>query len=164
MSAPEVPARAGAEEPGAYRLTVDVPVRFRDTDGMGHVNNAVFFTYLELARERYMRELFSLEDYGKVDYILARAEIDFRSPARSGETIVVGIRASEIGRKSFAFEYEAWERSTRRLVVKGRTVQVMYDYPASATKEIPEEMRRRILGFEAPGTVTLRRAAERGRT
>jgi acyl-CoA thioester hydrolase len=149
---------AAAREPniGAYRLMVEVPVRFRDTDAMGHVNNAVYLTYLELARERYWREVFGLVDYSKIDLILARVEIDFRSPSRSGETIVVGIRASTIGTRSFEFTCEAWEMQTRRLVLEARTTQVMYDYEAGRTKPMSEEARKTILAFEAPGTVLVR--------
>ena len=143
-------------DPAAYRLTVDIPVRFRDTDGMGHVNNAVYLTYLEIARERYWRECFGLADYRKVDLIVARIEIDFRSPATVGETIVVGIRASAIGRKSFDFTYEGWEKTDRRLMVSARSVQVMYDYAGGMSKEVSEEVRKGLLSFEAPGTVALR--------
>ena len=143
-------------DPGAYRLAVDIPVRFRDTDGMGHVNNAVYLTYLEIARERYWREIFNLTDYRRVDLIVARIEIDFRSQATVGETIVVGIRASAIGRRSFDFTYEGWERSGRRLILSARSVQAMYDYELLATKEVSEEVRRGLLSFEAPGSIILR--------
>ncbi len=143
-------------DPAVYRLVVDVPVRFRDTDGMGHVNNAVYLTYLEVARERYWRELFDLADYRQVDLIVARIEIDYVSPSTVGETVSVGIRTSAIGRRSFDFAYEAWEKESRRLVVEARSVQAMYDYEARRTKEVSPQMRSRILSFEAPGSVTLR--------
>src|SRR5438093_11267414 len=143
-------------DPAAYRFTVDIPVRFRDTDGMGHVNNAVYLTYLEIARDRYWRERFGLADYRKIDLIVARVEIDVRSPARVGDTVVVGIRASAVGRKSFEFTYEGWEKSDRRLLISARSVQVMYDYLTGASKEVSEEVRQGLLSFEAPGTVSLR--------
>jgi acyl-CoA thioester hydrolase len=141
---------------GAFRCTAEVPVRFRDTDGMGHVNNAVYLTYLEIARERYWRERFDLTDYRKIDLILARVEIDFRSPATVGETLVIGIRASAIGERSFEFTYEGWEKTDGRLIVAARSVQVMYDYAALASKPVSDQMRRALLAFEAPGSISLR--------
>ena len=54
-------------------------VRFRDCDLMGHVNNAVYSTYLEEARIEVLG--------GLADFILARVEIDFRSELRAGEEI-----------------------------------------------------------------------------
>ena len=145
-----------AADPSKYRLSIEVPVRFRDTDGMGHVNNAVYLTYLEVARERYWREVFGLVDYRRVDIILARVEIDFVSPSEVGETVVIGIRASVLGRKSFDFLYEGWAKGDRRLVASARSVQVLFDYEKGVSKELTAEFRRLILGFEAPGSVTER--------
>jgi acyl-CoA thioesterase FadM len=64
-------------------------VRFRDLDGMGHVNNAVFSTYLEQARLAWFGETTVLP---LQDVILARTEIDFRSPVAWGETVEIGVR------------------------------------------------------------------------
>src|SRR5262245_20170011 len=141
---------------GPYRVTVEIDVRFRDTDGMGHVNNAVYLTYLEVARERYWREVFGLRDYRSVDIIMARVEIDFRAPIVPGDVIVVGLRASALGRRSFEFLYEGWRKGDGTVVFASRSIQVMYDYAAGGTKELSREARERILAFEAPGTVTQR--------
>ena len=59
-------------------------VRFRDCDAMGHVNNAVFSTYLEQARIAILG--------GLETFILARVEIDFRAELHSGEEIEVRSR------------------------------------------------------------------------
>jgi acyl-CoA thioester hydrolase len=142
--------------PEQFRCRTEIPVRFRDTDGMGHVNNAVYLTYLEMARERYWRERFHLTDYRQIDLILARVEIDFRSPAEVGETIVVGIRTSAIGHRSFDFTYEGWEREDGRLIVTARSVQVMYDYAKGESKPLSEERKQAMLAFEAPGSIQLR--------
>jgi acyl-CoA thioester hydrolase len=136
-----------------YRATAEISVRFRDTDGMGHVNNAVYLTYLEIARERYWRDVFGLTDYRGVDIIMARVEIDFRAPIVPGDDIVVGIRASALGRKSFEFLYEGWRKADGEVVFASRSVQVMYDYAAGRTKELSAQARAKILAFEAPGTV-----------
>lgn len=140
----------------SYRTTVEIPVRFRDTDAMGHVNNAVYLTYLEVGRETYWRERFGLVDYRKIDLILARVEIDFRSPATVGETVFLGLRASAIGRRSFDFTYDGWTKDTQRHLFSARSVQVMYDYERGVSKDVSDEMRREILAFEPPGSVTLR--------
>ena len=72
-------------------------VRFRDCDAMGHVNNAVYSTYLEEARIGVLGDLF--------DFILARVEIDFRSELRMGEDVEVRTRCPRIGTKSFDLEH-----------------------------------------------------------
>jgi acyl-CoA thioester hydrolase len=72
-------------------------VRFRDRDAMGHVNNAVYSTYLEEAR------IGVLGDLG--DVILARVEIDFRAELRMGEEVEVRTRCPRVGTKSFELEH-----------------------------------------------------------
>lgn len=115
--------------------------RFRDTDAMGHVNNAVYVTYIEVARQAYWRRMSELRDYGRVPFILARIEMDFRSEALVHETLDLCIRCAWIGGKSFAFEYEIREHASQRLVVAARSVQVCYDYAAKRSIPMPAELR-----------------------
>jgi acyl-CoA thioester hydrolase len=130
-----------------YDFVYREPVRFRDIDALGHVNNAVFLTYVESARVAYLLESGAATGLFDMPIIIARAEIDFRSPVRLGEEVDVGVRASRFGTKSFDLEYEL--RVGDRLVAEARTVQVGYDYQTRETMEIPEEWRRRL----APATV-----------
>src|SRR5437763_5599096 len=83
-------------------------VRFRDLDGMGHVNNAVYSTYLEQARLAWFSRtpLGEADEMPLRDVILARTEIDFRSPLRLGEVVEVGVRPARVGAKSSELEYE----------------------------------------------------------
>ena len=120
------------------------PVRFRDLDGMGHVNNAVFSTYLEQARLAW----FSQERFGAVDelplgdVILARTEIDFRSPVDVGETVEISVRPTRVGTKSFELAYEL--HAGGRLVAEAKSVLVGYDYGTHASVPLPDETKRRL--------------------
>jgi acyl-CoA thioester hydrolase len=114
-------------------------VRFRDLDGMGHVNNAVFSTYLEQARLAWFG---TSETLPLSDVILARTEIDFRSPVAIGETVEIGVRASRLGTKSFELEYEL--QAGGRLVAEAKSVLVGYDYSRGESSTIPERWRRRL--------------------
>ncbi|MEN3342114.1 MAG: acyl-CoA thioester hydrolase [Actinomycetota bacterium] len=114
-------------------------VRFRDLDGMGHVNNAVFSTYLEQARLGWFG---SDEQMPLSDVILARTEIDFRAPVSLGEVVEIGVRRSRLGTKSFELEYEL--RAAGRLVAEARSVLVGYDYGRAASTPVPERWRRRL--------------------
>ncbi len=55
--------------------------RFRDTDAMGHINNAVYIIYLEVARQEYWRALDGTQDYRRVPFILAHVTVT-SSPRR----------------------------------------------------------------------------------
>ena len=127
-------------------------VRFRDCDPMGHVNNAVYLTYLEQTRFNHWRSLWgfgtppapSLVEGqlppGRPGVILARVECDYKRPATYGETLDVRLTVGEIGRSSFRYEYEIVD-GEGRTVMTAKTVQVMYDYAAGKPVPIPDDIR-----------------------
>jgi acyl-CoA thioester hydrolase len=117
-------------------------VRFRDLDPMGHVNNAVFLTYIESARVAFLRHLgaaLTLDDMG---IIVARAEIDFRAPVRLGDEVEVSVTASRFGDKSFDLEHEL--RVDGNVVAEAKTVLVSYDYSKREPVPIPDEWREKL--------------------
>ena len=120
-----------------------VEVRFRDCDPLGHVNNAVYLTYLEQARLFYWKSLWGFGEARSLSspgVILARVEIDFRLPAHYGQTLEVRIELAAIGKTSFTYDYEILDEQAR-VVASARTVQVMYDYEAARPVPIPAEIR-----------------------
>jgi acyl-CoA thioester hydrolase len=131
-----------------FTLTHELAPRFRDTDAMGHINNAVYVTYLEVARQVYWRAFTGDDDYHRVPFILAGVLIDFRSEALVNEVLEIGIRCDWIGSKSFAFGYEIREKATGRLVVEATSVQVCYDYAAKRSFEMPADLRARLERYE----------------
>jgi acyl-CoA thioester hydrolase len=114
-------------------------VRFRDLDALGHVNNAVFLTYLEQARFRFLEHLGLARIDQEPPLILARATIDFRAQATFGEEVEIGVRAGRVGSKSFELEFEL--RVGDRLVAEARSVQVAYDYGPGETRELTDDWR-----------------------
>jgi acyl-CoA thioester hydrolase len=130
----------------AHQATLRVP--FGDIDWLGHVNNARFLTYFETARAELLYKTFGGKDSGKwLNLIVARAEIDFLSPARWNDSLEVKIRPISIGRTSWVYEYEIEgqgaenEKGTKRIIAKGKTVQVSYDYERRQPAPIPDELR-----------------------
>jgi acyl-CoA thioester hydrolase len=107
-------------------------VRFRDVDAMGHVNNAVYSTYLEQARIGILG--------GLEPFILARVEIDFRAQLEEGAEVEVRSRCSHVGTKSFELQHEIW--SADRLVAEAKSVLVGYDYERSLSVPISDHLRR----------------------
>ena len=77
-------------------------MRFSELDSMGHVNNAVFLTYLEQARLGWFGWVAEEEPMPLRDVILARTEIDFRSPLVFGETVSIGVRLVGVSVSKFA--------------------------------------------------------------
>src|SRR5579871_2738894 len=103
-----------------FRCKTRVEVQFRDIDALGHVNNAVYFSYFEMARMAYLRAVSGqpvrLSD---LRIVLVEAACRYRSPALLGEMLEIGIRVSHLRRGSFAFEYCVCGVEDSRLVAVG---------------------------------------------
>ena len=126
-----------------FPVVVPIQVRFRDLDALGHVNNAVYLTYLEVARAAYFSRL-EPDWVGKGHFILARAEVDFLRPILLQDPVEVGVRVVRLGRSSFDMEYlllAAGEEAAR-----GKTVQVWLEGGRPAP--LPQEVRARIAELE----------------
>jgi acyl-CoA thioester hydrolase len=121
----------------AHRVVLDV--RFADTDAMGHVNNAVYLTYCEIARIRYWTDVtgdpIAPGHEGAESLILAEARITYRAPVFHGEQVTVESRATHIGRSSFTLEHRLTacrHGEPARLVAVSASVLVRYDYRTGA--------------------------------
>jgi acyl-CoA thioester hydrolase len=117
-------------------------VRFRDLDPMGHVNNAVFLTYVESARVAFLQHLGAAPTLEDMGIIVARVEIDFRAPVRLGDEVEVTVRASRFGDKSFDLDHELLVDGN--VVAEAKTVLVTYDYSKREPMPIPDEWRRKL--------------------
>lgn len=128
-------------------FTIQIPVQFRDLDCMGHVNNAVYFSYMEQARVMFCAQ------YPEIDFrdpknrvgkglILANISCDFKIPVGLGETIDVEIKVSRIGNSSFDTTYELRLANTKTVVATGKSVQVYYDYAVGKSLPLPAHLRK----------------------
>ena len=108
---------------------------------MGHVNNARYLTYFENARTEHLYAEAGVDDLG---IIIARAEVDYRSPARWQEELVVKMRTVALGNTSWVYEYEVSSMKDGRTVARGRTVQVAYDYKRKIPIPIPDRFREKL--------------------
>jgi len=133
-----------------------IQIRWRDLDALGHVNNAVYLTYFELARLAYIRALLGADTtidprtLLPVDFqfILAEVTCHYRSPATLGDQLAATIWGSQVGRKSFVFEYQIKDEVTGRLVAEGCSTQVWFDYTANESRSVPAEIVARMEGLQ----------------
>jgi acyl-CoA thioester hydrolase len=121
-----------------HRTTIDVI--FRDVDAMGHVNNAVYFTYMETARTQFFMDRMQLSDLSALPVIVAHAECTYKTAAFFNERLHVDLGVARIGRKSFDLVYRMAADGDGRLVAFGKTVMVTYDYATGGTIAIPDEL------------------------
>ncbi|HVN80600.1 MAG TPA: thioesterase family protein [Terriglobia bacterium] len=132
-----------------FKFSIPLEVRFRDLDAFGHVNNAVYLTYFEIARCRYWIQMFGIHSFEEIGFLVVRTECNYRLPVRFGQTVRVAARISELRNSSFVFEYEvADDEDKGRLVADGKSVQVFIDPKVEQKIMIPPEIRLRISEFE----------------
>jgi len=132
-----------------FRHRTSLQVRFRDIDAFGHVNNAVFGSYVEQARVTYLLDVLDIDGpFSRLPLILARLEIDFRTPILFGEEIVVASRVVRIGRTSFAMQHEVRAGADQHLAAEVSSVLVCFDYTTSRPTRVPDAWRTAMIRHE----------------
>jgi acyl-CoA thioester hydrolase len=128
-----------------YSFETEIDVRFRDLDAMGHVNNAVYATYMEEARTAYFAAVVDRK-LSETPSVLANLELQFRQSVTLGEDLTVAVRVPELGESSIPMEYEM--RVDGEVAATGEAVQVVLDPETEEPQAIPGEWREKIEAFE----------------
>ena len=101
---------------------MDIRIYYEDTDCGGVVYYANYLKYFERARTEYFEErglsVAGLMNEGTV-FVVVHAEVDYKSPARYGERLVIETVVSDMTAASFTFSHVIRERKSRRVVVEG---------------------------------------------
>jgi acyl-CoA thioester hydrolase len=124
----------------AQTYTTGIEVRFSDLDAYGHVNSAVYFTYLETARVKLFREQFEALMRQGIFLLVVRAECDFKIPIMLGDEVVVTLWLAKAGRASFELEYRLHD-GKETTYATARTTMVSFDSVSKSTLPLPESIR-----------------------
>lgn len=111
-------------------FSLPIEVRFRDLDSLGHVNHAVFISYLEHARNRWWAGYLDGRPFQEEGYLIARVEIDYRKPILVGDPVRVDLRCTHVGHSSFALGFRLIRSTDEVVLAEGESVQVMMDFAA----------------------------------
>lgn len=130
----------------SFRFDVELPVRYRDLDTLGHVNNAVYGTYLEQARVRYFDRVLPVPFEGR-EMVLAHLDLDFRRPVDLEDgTVRVECGVTDLGESSITMGYGVYAGADSAPAATGESVQVAWD--GEGSRPVPEDWRERIREFE----------------
>ena len=127
---------------------VPLEVTWRDCDAIGHANNAVFFSYFEWARTKYWFDLNGKIGTRNLDFIVARAECDFRRELALAEQIDVCVRVGDMRGSSFDFLYEIRMRDGGEVAAEGKVVAVLYSWDRREKLRFTDEMREKVRRFQ----------------
>ncbi len=118
----------------AFSLPIDV--RFADLDALGHVNHAVFVTYLEHARTRWWGGYLAGRSFQEEGFLIARVELDYRKPILLGDDVRVEVRCPHVGHTSFTLAYRVIRTKDEVVLAEGQTVQVMMDFATQRPRPV----------------------------
>ncbi|MCD6366752.1 MAG: acyl-CoA thioesterase [Bacteroidales bacterium] len=128
-----------------------VQIRFNDVDIAGHVNNAMYFQYLDYARLRYFEQVFDdTIKWRKKGLVLAKIEIEFFESVFLDDKIFVRTKIEKIGNKSIQMRQHIikGEGENEILISCCTSVLVGYDYENKMSLTIPREWKEKVLEFE----------------
>jgi len=134
-----------------FKLTERVEVRWGDMDAMGHVNNAMYFTYLESARIHFFESLGLLSLLGEdgCGIGLVSASCNFRKEVRYPATLEIGTCVMRIGSSSFTLLHAFFDSESGQLMADGQSVVVWVNYGAGKSQPLPDALRARLLEHTA---------------
>lgn len=121
-----------------WPVTYRRKVRYSDTDAQGIVFNGNFATYFDDALTDYFDA--TRFEWGGVEVVLRRMEIDFHSPGRLGEVLVTGARVDKIGNTSMTMHLRTWEEESGRVLADAHQVQVVVSGDEFRPVPVPDEL------------------------
>jgi acyl-CoA thioester hydrolase len=124
----------------AKEYTTTIEMRFSDLDAYGHVNSALYFTYLETARVKLFSDFFRESNDRGIFTVVARAECDFKAPILFCDPVVVSVWVARLGSASFDLEYRLHDGKEKTYAL-ARTTMVCFDNIHKVTVPVPDSIR-----------------------
>jgi acyl-CoA thioester hydrolase len=133
-----------------FRHKAQIQIRFCDTDMLGHVNNANYLSYMEMARVSYFNEVMPKLDWSGQGIILAKAEISYKAPLFLEDNLFIYTGIEQISGKSFMMRYRFIKKTEagELLAAEGSTLMVCYDYRENHSIPVPDFWKQAIEFYE----------------
>lgn len=135
-----------------FKQHTEVRVRNYEIDWQGVVHNAIYLHYFEVGRIDYLDRIGAKVDINTINHeskvVLARNEIDYITPARFGEALIVRSRVSLIKNTSFVFEGILEREKTGELVAENVAVHVWLNPATNSPQPVPDDFRKLVQRFE----------------
>ena len=121
-----------------------IQIRFSDIDVMGHVNNAVYLSYLEYTRVHYFKQILSESwDWTTNGIILAHTEVSYLSPILLNDQPMIHMKIGKTGNKSFTLHYTILVEG--KIMSKASSTLVCYNTHLRKSIPIPLLMKESFL-------------------
>lgn len=136
-------ASAHPPEFADHPFVISLPVQWGDQDAFGHVNNVIYFRWMESARIAYFDKA-GLAAAEGLDPILASIACDFRDQLTYPDTLLVSASITSIGRTSLKMVHRVYSTTQKKVAAEGTSTLVMFNYDAQRSVPVSDEDRAKI--------------------
>jgi acyl-CoA thioester hydrolase len=129
-----------------HPVTISLPVQWGDQDAFNHVNNVVYYRWMESARIEYFKQVglgVGISPQG-IGPILASLKCDFRRQLAYPDTVLISSSIASIGRTSLKMSHLIYSTALQTIAAEGDSVIVMFDYRAQKPLAVSDEIRAAI--------------------
>jgi len=109
-----------------FLLQHELSTRWKDLDAFGHVNNAVFLSYIEDARILFFKR-WNI-NYNERSLIVASVKIDYLRQVEHPTQLIIGQRISRIGKTSFDIHSVIFDKETLEQVCESTIISVAFNF------------------------------------
>ncbi len=136
-----------------FQFQTEVRVRLSETDAVGIVFHGNYYTYMDVGRVDYLRNLGLMEKGRPIrgfDNVVVHSACSFHNVARYDDPIVIHVRLAEIGQSSFRFEFLFYQKQTNKLLASGASVHAALNLESLRAIPVPNPFRDKIRAYEGP--------------
>ncbi|HNS80911.1 MAG TPA: thioesterase family protein [Kiritimatiellia bacterium] len=127
--------------PAASPFEVEILVQAEDIDELGHVNNTVYLRWVQDAAVAHWTRIAPAKDQAHLHWVVMRHEIDYRAPARAGETVIARTWVGSSKGLQFERMTEILRAADRMLLAAARTIWCPIDAETGRPRRVSPEVR-----------------------
>lgn len=119
-----------------YPIVYDQKIAWGDMDAFGHVNNVIFYRYIESARLAYLDQLNILSE--PLLTVVLSNQCHYLKPVVYPDQLKVGVKVEEIRNSAFRMKYTLYSEEQKSIVANAEAVIVCVDKTSMQKIKIPE--------------------------
>lgn len=129
-----------------YPVVHQQVVAWGDMDALGHVNNVMYYRYIESARIHYMDQIRMMQQ--SFSTVVASNQCKYMRPVFYPDTLKIGVRVEEIRNSAFRMHYILWSEQQQAVVASAEAIMVCVNSESMQKMPLPESIRQHILALE----------------
>lgn len=132
-----------------FRHNMPLQMRFNDIDMLGHLNNSVYLTFMDLAKTRYFQAVLGDKlHWGEIGVVIVNINCDFCAPTFFDDVIEVETAVVAIGEKSLTLEQRVYSPDDERVRCRCRTIMSGFNTKTLTSEPISDEWREALEKYE----------------